>query len=350
MTRTMRALVKTRPGPGMTLEKVPVPTVGPDDVLIRVEHAGVCGTDLHIWEWDSWASNRLKPPVVIGHEFAGVIEEMGRDAAAAGLLAVGDSVTAEGHIVCGHCLQCRLGDAHLCRRTQIIGVDRDGAFADYIAMPASNVMKLDGIPSEIGAIMDPMGNAVHTVLEGISVPGARVLVLGCGPIGCFAVGVARAAGASLVMASDFNPRRRDLAKAMGAHVTFNPAEEDVVAKVRDLTTGDGADLVCEMSGHPSGHAQAFAAARLGGRINMLGTPSKHTDVDFARDVIFKGLTIYGVTGRRMYQTWDEMQRFLRAGTLDPRPVITHRFPLEGIEQAIGVIKSGEAGKVILDVK
>ena len=189
----MRALVKAAPGPGMALQDVPVPTCGPSDVLIRVHHAGVCGTDLHIWEWDSWASNRLKPPVVIGHEFAGEIVQLGREAAAAGLLAVGDLVTAEGHIVCGHCLQCRLGAAHLCQRTQIIGVDRDGAFAEFIAMPASNVMRLDGIPTEIGAIMDPMGNAVHTVLEA-EVPGSTVLVLGCGPIGCFAVGVARAAG------------------------------------------------------------------------------------------------------------------------------------------------------------
>lgn len=346
----MRALVKMSAGPGMELREVPVPAIGPDDVLIRVQYAGVCGTDLHIWEWDSWASNRLKPPVVIGHEFAGVIEAMGRDAAASGLLAVGDAVTAEGHIVCNHCLQCRLGDAHLCSRTRIIGVDRDGAFADYIAMPASNVMRLDGIPTEIGAIMDPIGNAVHTVLEGISVPGARVLVLGCGPIGCFAVGVARAAGAALVIASDFNPRRLELARAMGAHVALNPGTDDVVARVKELTGGDGVDLVCEMSGHPSGHAQAFAAARLGGRINMLGTPSRSTEVDFARDVIFKGLTIYGVTGRRMYRTWDEMQRFLRSGNLNPQPVVTHRFPLGEIAEAIGVIKGGEAGKVILDVR
>ena len=332
----------------MTLCDVPVPAHGPHDALIKVHFAGVCGTDLHIWEWDRWASNRLKPPVVIGHEFSGEIVALGRDAEAAGLLAVGDLVTAEGHVVCGHCLQCRLGDGHLCRRTQIIGVDRDGAFAEYITMPASNVMRLDGIPQEVGAIMDPMGNAVHTVLEGEAVVGARVLVLGCGPIGCFAVGVARAAGASLVIASDFNERRLELAKAMGAHVTLNPGREDVVARVRELT-GDGADLVCEFSGHPSGHQQAFAAARLGGRVNMLGTPSKSTEVDFARDVIFKGLTLYGVTGRRMYRTWDEMQRFLRSGQLDPRPVITHRFPMERMDEAIGVIKDGTAGKVILEI-
>jgi threonine 3-dehydrogenase len=345
----MRALIKEQPGTGMALRDVPRPACGPSDVLIRVHYAGVCGTDLHIWEWDSWASARLKPPVIIGHEFAGEVAELGREAAAAGLLAVGDLVTAEGHIVCGHCLQCRLGDAHLCRRTQIIGVDRDGAFADYIAMPASNVMRLDGIPTEIGAIMDPIGNAVHTALEGGVVPGSRVLVLGCGPIGCFAVGVARAAGASLVIASDFNARRLELARAMGAHVTLNPGTDDVVARVRELTGGDGADLVCEMSGHPAGHAQAFAAARLGGRVNLLGTPSRSTEVDFAREVIFRGLTVYGVTGRRMYRTWDEMQRFLRGGQLDPRPVLTHRFPLDRMADAIQVIKDGQAGKVILEI-
>jgi threonine 3-dehydrogenase len=322
---------------------------GPSEALIRVQYAGVCGTDLHIWEWDSWASNRLKPPVIVGHEFAGEIAQLGAGADSAGLLAVGDLVTAEGHVVCGHCLQCRLGEAHLCRRTRIIGVDRDGAFADYIVMPASNVMKLDGISPEIGAIMDPLGNAVHTVLEA-DVPGSTVLVIGCGPIGCFAIGVARAAGASLVIASDLNSKRLDLARTMGAQVTLNPATDDVPARVRELTSGDGVDLVCEMSGHPSGHAQAFAAARLGGRVNLLGTPSRTTEVDFARDVIFKGLTVYGVTGRKMYRTWHQMQRFLRAGQLNPRPVITHRFPLERIAEAIQVIKDGQAGKVILEVK
>jgi threonine 3-dehydrogenase len=333
----------------MVVREVPKPACGPNDALIRVHHAGVCGTDLHIWEWDAWASARLRPPLVIGHEFSGEVAELGREAAAAGLLAVGDLVTAEGHIICGHCLQCRIGEGHLCRRTQIIGVDRDGAFAEYIAMPAGNVMKLEGIPTEVGAVMDPMGNAVHTVLEGGMVAGSRVLVVGCGPIGCFAVGVARAAGAAVVIASDFNPTRRELAERMGAHVTLDPAHEDVVARVRELTDGDGADLVCEMSGHPAGHAQAFAAARLGGRVNLLGTPSRTTEVDFARDVIFKGLTLYGVTGRRMYDTWDVMQRFLRSGQLDPRPVITHRFPLERMTDAIQVIKEGTAGKVILEI-
>ncbi len=288
-------------------------------------------------------------PVVIGHEFSGRIEALGPEAEAEALLKIGDLVTAEGHIVCGHCLPCRTGNGHLCYRTRIIGVDRDGAFADFIAMPASNVIPLDGISPEIGAIMDPIGNAVHTVLEGNAVAGSTVFVLGCGPIGCFAVGVARAAGASQVIASDLNPTRLEIARAMGAHVTLDASQEDVVARIREVTGGEGVDLVCEMSGHPSGHAQAFAAARPGGRVNMLGTPSRTTEVDFARDVIFKGLTLYGVTGRKMYSTWNAMQRFLRTGQLDPRPVVTHRFPLEGIADAIRVIKEGAAGKVILEI-
>jgi len=345
----VRALVKPGPGPGMELRDVPPPTCGPSDVVIRVLAAGVCGTDLHIWEWDAWASGRLKPPLTIGHEFAGRIESLGAEAQAEGLLKIGDLVTAEGHIVCGHCLQCRTGHSHLCVRTRIIGVDRDGAFADYIAMPASNVMRLEGIPVEIGAIMDPVGNAVHTVLEGGSVPGSTVFVLGCGPIGCFACGVAKAAGASLVIASDLNDMRLDLARQMGAEVTLNPGRDDVLGRIRELTGGDGVDLVCEMSGHPAGHTQAFAAARVGGRVNLLGTPSRSTEVDFARDIIFKGLTLYGVTGRKMYSTWHQMARFLRNGQLEPRPVITHRFPLEGIADAIAVIKDGKAGKVILEI-
>jgi threonine 3-dehydrogenase len=287
--------------------------------------------------------------VVIGHEFAGEIADLGAETRAEGLFAVGDLVTAEGHVICGHCIPCRTGNGHLCVRTSIIGVDRDGAFAEYIAMPASNVMHLDGIPTETGAIMDPIGNAVHTALEGGNITGATALVLGCGPIGCFAVGVLRAAGASLVMASDFNETRRALATTMGAHHVFDPRQDDVVEQVRALTGGIGADLICEMSGHPSGHATAFAAARPGARVNLLGTPSRTTEVDFARDVIFKGLTLYGVTGRKMYSTWIQMMRLLQSGQLKPMPVVTHRFPMERIADAIGVIKDGSAGKVILEV-
>ncbi len=345
----MQAVVKPGPGPGMEVREVPTPICGPSDVLIRVHRAGVCGTDLHIWEWDAWANGRLRPPLVIGHEFAGTIVALGPEAAAEELLAVGEKVTAEGHLVCGHCLQCRTGMSHLCARTRIIGVDRDGAFAEFIAMPASNVIKLDGIPLEIGAIMDPVGNAVHTVLEGDEVSGSTVFVLGCGPIGCFACGVAKAAGASLVVASDLLDMRLELARTMGADIVINAAREDVLARIHELTSGEGVDLVCEMSGHPDGHRQALSAARAGGRVNLLGTPSQPTEINFARDVIFKGLTLYGVTGRKMYSTWQQMVRLIRSRQLDPEPVITHRFPLDQIGEAISVIKDGKAGKVILEV-
>ena len=343
----MRAVRKSTPGPGLDVRDVPEPTIGPADVLIRVRHAGVCGTDLHIAEWDTWAAGRLKPPLTIGHEFAGEIVNVGEDVAHE--FTVGQLVTAEGHIVCGHCRQCRTGNAHICRRTSIIGVDRDGAFAERIAMPASNVMALDGIPTETGAIMDPLGNAFHTVLTGAEVPGSAVLVVGCGPIGCFAVGIARAAGASLVIASDLNTRRLELARRMGAQVLLDPSREDVVARVLEETGGEGADLVCEMSGHPAALKQAFKAVRLGGRVNLLGLPKGDVPLNLTNDLIFKGVTVYGVIGRRMYETWHQMRTFLSTGLLDPTPVVTHTFPLEQINEALEAIASGEAGKVILAI-
>src|SRR5207302_6144722 len=223
----MQAVIKEKRAPGLKVTTVPKPTAGPSEVLIAVRHAGVCGTDLHIADWNAWAQGRLRPPLVVGHEFAGEIVAVGGGVAG---LRTGQLVTAEGHIVCGHCLQCRTGNGHICRNTRIIGVDRDGAFAEFIAMPATNVLALDGIPTETGAIMDPMGNAFHTVLTA-EIPGSTVFVAGCGPIGCFAVGIARAAGAAKVIASDVNPRRLALAQKMGAHLTINAATQDVVRTV-----------------------------------------------------------------------------------------------------------------------
>ncbi len=340
----MKAIVKPGPGPGLVVRDVPKPTCGPGDVLIRVRHAGVCGTDLHIAEWDAWAQGRVKPPLVLGHEFAGEVVQVGGDVKE---FRPGELVTAEGHIVCGHCLQCRTGNSHICQKTSIIGVDRAGAFAEWIAMPATNVMRLDGIPTEIGAIMDPMGNAFHTVLTA-EIPGAVVLVLGCGPIGCFAVGIARAAGARAVIAVDVNPTRLDLAMQMGATRALRPGAE-VDAAVRELSEGNGADVVCEMSGAPSAVHDAFRLARYGGRVQLLGIPAGEVPLNFATEIIFKGLTIYGVIGRKMYETWNQMQRFLKGGRFDPTPVITHRFPLERIDDALAAIKSGAAGKVILSI-
>ena len=341
----MQAIVKEKRAPGLTVKSVPKPAPGPGEVLIAVRHAGVCGTDLHIADWDHWAEGRLKPPLVIGHEFAGEIQGLGDGVTG---LRIGQLVTAEGHIVCGHCLQCRTGNGHICRNTRIIGVDRDGAFAEYIVMPTTNVLTLSGIPTEVGAIMDPVGNAFHTVLTA-EIPGSTVFIVGCGPIGCFAVGIARAAGATKVIASDVNPKRLALAQKMGAHVVINAAKEDVVATVRAETAGEGADVVCEMSGVPSALHQAFAAVSLGGRVQLLGIPKNAVPVNFADDIIFKGITVYGVIGRRMYQTWHQMRRYLTSGQFDPRPVITHKFPLAKIEDALAAIRSGDAGKVILEI-
>lgn len=341
----MHAIVKDRAAPGLTVTTVPTPSPGPGEVRIAVRHAGVCGTDLHIADWDAWAEGRIHPPIVVGHEFAGEIVEVGEGVTE---LSVGQLVTAEGHLVCNHCLQCRTGNGHICRNTKIIGVDRDGAFAEFIVMPATNVLTLDGIPTEVGAIMDPMGNAFHTVLTA-EIPGSTVFVVGCGPIGCFAVGIARAAGAAKVIASDVNPKRLALAERMGAQVTIDARTDDVVQTVLEATAGEGVDVVCEMSGVPSALHQAFAAVRMGGRVQLLGIPRGEVPVDFATEIIFKGITVYGVIGRKMYETWHEMRRFLSSGMLDPAPVITHRFPLAHIDDALAAIRSGDAGKVILEI-
>src|SRR2546422_852147 len=280
----MQAIVKEKRAPGLTVKSVPKPVPGPGEVLTAGRPAGVGGPALHIADWDAGARGRIKPPIVVGHEFAGEIQAMGDGVTE---LKVGQLVTAEGHIVCGHCLQCRTGNSHICRNTRIIGVDRDGAFAEYIVMPATNVLTLDGIPTEIGAIMDPMGNAFHAVLTA-EIPGSTVFVVGCGPIGCFAVGIARAAGASRVLASDVNPKRLALAARIGAPGTIHAAKNDVVKTVPAETAGEGADVVCEMSGVPSARRQALASLNLGRRVQLLGIPTAQVPIDFANEIIFKG--------------------------------------------------------------
>lgn len=340
----MKALVKESAAPGFVLKDVPIPELRDDGVLIRVRRAGVCGTDVHIYDWDDWARSRCKPPFVVGHEFAGDVVATGRLVTD---VREGDRVTAEGHIVDGRCLLCRTGNAHVCPHTRIIGVDRDGCFAEYVAMPATNVWHLDDdVSYDIGGIHDPMGNAFHTALTA-EIPGSTVLVTGCGPIGLFAIGICRAAGASRIIASDVNDTRLALATQMGAHDAVHPGEAE--AAVKRATDGLGVDVVLEMSGVASAIHQAFALVRVGGRVQMLGIPARPMEVNFANEVIFKGITIYGVVGRRMYETWIQMTRFLRSGRFDPAPVITHRFPMADFDAAIAAIKSGEAGKVVFEV-
>jgi threonine 3-dehydrogenase len=338
-------LVKAAARPGFELRDVPRPTMRDDEVLIRVRRAGVCGTDVHIYAWDAWAQGRCHPPFIVGHEFAGDVVEVGRLVTD---VREGDRVTAEGHIVCGRCHLCRTGNAHVCPNTRIIGVDRDGCFADFIAMPATNVWHLDdSVTYEVGGIHDPMGNAFHTALTNTEIPGATVLVTGCGPIGLFAVGICRAAGASRIIASDVIETRLALARTMGAHDAVTP--DRAAAAVRAATGSLGVDVVLEMSGVPAAIHQAFELVRVGGRVQMLGIPARPMELDFATEIIFKGITVYGVVGRRMYETWIQMSRFLCSGQFDPTPVITHRFPLERYDDAIDAIRSGSAGKVVFEI-
>src|ERR1700742_3131308 len=300
MANTMKALRKVQAARGLSLEKTVVPGIAPTDVLVRVKTASICGTDLHIYGWDRWSQGRIKPPVTLGHEFCGVVESLGDEVTA---VKPGDFVSAEMHVNCGHCHQCRLGEAHICQNLKIIGIDQDGAFAEFVKIPASNIWKLDpAIPEHYGAILDPLGNAVHTVLAG-EIAGMTALVTGCGPVGLMAIAVAKACGSSTVFATETNPQRRAMALQMGADVALNPAIEDAVAKILALTNGTGVDALLEMSGNPTAIQQGFSALRAGGRASLLGIPTENVPLDLVKDVIFKGATVQGIYGRRMYETW-----------------------------------------------
>ena len=340
----MTAVVKAAPAPGSEVRRVPVPEAGPRDVLVKVRAASICGTDLHIERWDPWAQGRIHPPLVFGHEFCGDVVERG---AAVTMVEEGTFVSVEGHVVDGTCYQCRTGNGHICANVSIVGVDRPGCFAEYVVVPETNVYPMDaGISPEVAAIQDPFGNAVHTTLSG-EVTGLTVAVVGSGPIGCCAVAVARAAGARMVIATDIRPFRLELARRMGAARAVDSTKEDPVAVVKEATGGEGADVVLEMSGHPEGVKQAFKMLRRGGRLSLLGIPSQAVPIDLAEDVIFKGATVLGINGRRMWQTWYQAQALLRAGTIDLTPLITHRLPLARIHEGMALLEQGEAAKVIL---
>jgi threonine 3-dehydrogenase len=344
MAATMKALRKMRAGRGLSMESAPVPAMGAADVLVRVKTASICGTDLHIYGWDRWSQGRIKPPVTLGHEFCGVVERVGEEVTA---VMAGDFVSAEMHVNCGHCHQCRLGEAHICQNLRIIGIDQDGAFAEFVKIPASNIWRLDpAIPEHYGAILDPLGNAVHTVLAG-PIAGQTVLVTGCGPIGLMSVAVAKACGSSTVFATETNENRRVMAKKMGADVVLNPAAEDAVARILSETNGTGVDALLEMSGNPTAIQQGFKALRAGGRASLLGIPTENVPLDLVNDVIFKGATVQGIYGRRMYGTWVQMTALLKAGRLDLEPLFGEREPLEKFENAFAKLQSGLAGKILL---
>ncbi len=340
----MKALRKTQAGRGLRIEDVAVPSVGPTDVLVRVKATSICGTDLHIYGWDRWSQVRIKPPVTLGHEFCGVVERVGEEVSA---VHAGDFVSAEMHLNCGHCQQCRLGQAHICQNLRIIGIDLDGAFAEFVKIPATNIWKLDAaIPEHYGAILDPLGNAVHTVLAG-EIAGHTVLVTGCGPIGLMSIAVARACGSSTVFATETNEHRRELARKMGANFVLNPQTEDPVKKILEATGGTGVDVLLEMSGHPAAIQQGFKALRAGGRASLLGIPTENVPLDLVQDVIFKGATVQGIYGRRMYETWVEMTALLKAGRVDLEPLFGERIALENFESAFAKLQSGLAGKILM---
>ncbi len=339
----MLALVKSAPGPGLELREVPLPRVGINDVLVRVHRTGICGTDLHIESWDSWAAATIVPPLVLGHEFVGEIVEVGSNVADFG---PGDLVSGEGHVVCGRCRHCLAGRRELCAHTIGLGVGRDGAFAEHVVLPMTNVWHhWPGVDEEVAAIFDPFGNAVHTALA-FPVLGEDVLVSGAGPIGLMATAVARHAGARFVVVSEPNAVRRELALRMGATVAIDPRERSFADVEAELGMVEGFDVALEMSGNPAALRSAIASMAHGGRIAILGIPTEEISID-VNQVVFKMLTLRGIYGREMYETWYKMTVMLQSG-LDIRPAITHRFSFRDHAAAFAAARSGDAGKVILD--
>jgi threonine 3-dehydrogenase len=338
----MKALAKTQAAPGLSLIEAPKPACGLNDVLIRVHQTGICGTDLHIYNWDAWAQRTIPVPMIVGHEFVGEVVAVGSNV---NDFFPGEIVSGEGHVVCGRCRNCLAGRRHLCAHTSGIGVNRPGAFAEYIALPMTNVWHhRPGIDPEVAAIFDPLGNAVHTALR-FDVLGEDVLITGAGPIGCMAAAVVKHAGARFVVVTDVNDYRLELARQLGADVTVNVSREKLAEVQARLGMQEGFDVGLEMSGSPAAFRDMIANMCHGGKIALLGIPSEEIAIDW-NAVVFNMLTIQGIYGREMYETWYKMSVMIQSG-LDIKPIITHRFPYTEFEQGFAAMKSGQAGKVIL---
>lgn len=339
----MRALVKAQAERGIWMQDVEEPSVGHNDVLIRVKSSAICGTDIHIYQWDDWASNTIQVPTTIGHEFCGQIVECGSEVNG---FSVGDRVSAEGHITCGVCRNCRAGRRHLCMNTLGVGVNRNGAFADYVSVPAFNVFKLpDSITDDMAAILDPLGNATHTALS-FDLVGEDVLITGAGPIGVMAVAIARYAGARHVVITDVNDYRLDLARKMGATRALNVSNESIDDTMQDLGMEEGFDVGMEMSGNPSAFRDMLRTMHHGGKIALLGIPPDDMSIDWTK-VIFKGLELKGIYGREMFETWYKMASMLQSG-LNIDPIITHHYAASDFQAAFELMESGQSGKIILN--
>lgn len=340
----MKAIVKTKRTRGMEFVEVPTPKVGSKDVLIKVKVASICGTDVHIFDWTHWAQHRFLPPRIIGHEFVGDVIKMGDEVTQ---VKIGDRVSAESHLTCRCCYQCNNGYSEVCKNFKLLGVDHDGAFAEFLVLPEHVLWKNDPhIPDEWATIQEPFGNAVDTVLAE-DVSAKTVLILGAGPIGLFATGIAKACGASLIIISDPNDYRLAIGKKMGAHSIINPRKQDVVQTVLDATRDNGIEVVLEFSGNNQALNQGLKAITPGGRMSILGIYERRVRIDLNKDVIFKKIRIYGITGRKIFSTWHKTSRFLSSGLVDPSPVITHQFSLKDYEKGMKLMKDGRCGKVVL---
>lgn len=339
----MKALCKRKPEVGLWMEEHDQPTPGAGEVLIKIRKTAICGTDVHIYNWDAWSQKTVPVPMITGHEFVGEIAGLGEDVRG---LQVGDRVSGEGHITCGHCRNCRAGKRHLCRETKGVGVNRTGCFAEYLVIPGENCFKIpDDIPDEVASIFDPYGNAAHTALS-FDLVGEDVLITGAGPIGIMAVAICKHVGARHVVITDINDYRLSLAAKMGKVRTVNPQRESLQDVQRDLGMTEGFDVGLEMSGNGRAFADMVGAMNHGGRIAMLGIPPEPVEVDW-NDIIFKGLIIKGIYGREMYETWYKMSSMLQSG-LDISPVITHEFSVDDFQKGFDIMRSGQSGKVILN--
>ncbi len=339
----MKALVKAKAEPGIWLEDVARPEIGPNDVLVRIRKTAICGTDVHIFNWDEWSQATIPVPMTVGHEFIGEVAELGSEVQG---LKKGDRVSGEGHITCGHCRNCRAGRRHLCRNTIGVGVNRTGCFAEYLSIPAVNVFVLPpDIPDDVGAILDPLGNAAHTALS-FDMVGEDVLITGAGPIGILAAAIARHVGARYVVVSDVNDYRLNLARKMGASRVVNVARDKIETVMEDLGMTEGFDVGLEMSGNPTAVGDLLRTMNHGGRVAVLGIVPEAVPINW-NDMIFKGLTLKGIYGREMFETWYKMTTMLQSG-LNVAPIITHRFHVDDFAEGFAAMRSGNAGKVILD--
>ncbi len=339
----MKAIVKPEAAPGLEMRQVPVPQVGPGEVKIEVEAASICGTDYHIYRWDEWSASRIHPPLIIGHEFAGTVVEVGEGVEE---VSVGDYVSAESHTVCNRCYQCQTGQSHVCQDVSIIGVDVDGAFAEYVVLPEQNIWFNDeDLDPALASIQEPMGNAVHTVLSA-PIAGKSTLITGAGPLGLMALEIAKGCGAGEVFITEVNEYRLDLARELGVDMAINPLERDPVETIVGHT-GGGVDVALEMSGNPVAIRQAFQSLRSGGRVSLLGIPEGKVEMDITNDIVFKGATVYGISGRKIFETWHQGRALLEAGRIDLEPIITHRLPFEDFEKGMELMADKECGKVVL---